>query len=107
MNIPGSSGVTNTTANIHALAVNKDIGKSSLPFRFKNSALSTINYGLDGGTLYHSGESSHQLAIPPITLAEYPSLFSYESSSGLSNVVLNGGSIVDVPGLSLIRVIWG
>ncbi|MEJ1404797.1 MAG: hypothetical protein RPU73_13180, partial [Candidatus Sedimenticola sp. (ex Thyasira tokunagai)] len=58
-------------------------------------------YGLNGGTLYHSGESGNQLATPPITLEEYPGLFSYESSSGLNNVVLAGGSIVDVPGLIL------
>ncbi len=100
VNITGSSGVTNTTANIHALAANKDIGKSPLPFRFKNSAISTINYGLDGGTLYHSGEGGHQLAIPPITLAEHIA-FSYELSSGLRGVGLGGGSLVDVPGLIL------
>ncbi|MES9882194.1 MAG: filamentous hemagglutinin N-terminal domain-containing protein [Sedimenticola sp.] len=95
------TGLNDTTANIHAIAVNQDIGSSLLPLRFKNSALSAINYGLNGGTLYHSGEGGSQLAIPPITLAEHPGLFSYESSGGLNNVVLSGGSIVDVPGLIL------
>ncbi|MEJ1355336.1 MAG: filamentous hemagglutinin N-terminal domain-containing protein [Candidatus Sedimenticola sp. (ex Thyasira tokunagai)] len=100
-NITGTSGTTGTIANIHAIAADKDIGAEPLPFRFDNSAVSEINYGLNGGTLYHSGESGNQLATPPITLEEYPGLFSYESSSGLNNVVLAGGSIVDVPGLIL------
>ncbi|MEJ1436981.1 MAG: filamentous hemagglutinin N-terminal domain-containing protein [Candidatus Sedimenticola sp. (ex Thyasira tokunagai)] len=95
------TGASDTIANIHAIAADKDIGAEPLPFRFDNSAVSEINYGLNGGTLYHSGESGNQLATPPITLEEYPGLFSYESSSGLNNVVLAGGSIVDVPGLIL------
>ncbi|MES9899268.1 MAG: filamentous hemagglutinin N-terminal domain-containing protein [Sedimenticola sp.] len=96
------TGASDTTANIHALATDKNIGAEPLPLRFDNSAVSAINYGLDGGTLYHSGESGNQLAIPPITLTDYSLGFRYEQSDGSTPlVVLGGGSIVDVPGLIL------
>ncbi len=97
-NITGQSG---TIANLYALGTDENIGSNASPLRFHNSAVTEINYGLDGGIFYYAGQNGGLLAIPPITLNELYA-FTYEISDGSTPLGgVAGGSIVDVPGVIL------